>query len=249
MAGINIYNAGMVSSLFSSMGTSNTSNNFMSGIDLSTMASIKNGSYKGLLKSYYSDNANESVTQIAGSKDDSKTKTNAMSVRDSAAAVTDAVEELNDRKLWKKTEVKQEDGSTKSEYDRDAIYKSVSAFVKEYNVLVESTGNSDDKAVLRSASNMVNFTKANKDVLNSVGISIDKNNKLSIDEETFKASDMSSVKSIFSGAGSYANSVRSSASMIYGSAVAQVAKMSSTGLYSEGGSYSYISGSTYNRFL
>ncbi len=67
---------------------------------------------------------------------------------------------------------------------------------------------------------MVNYTKANKSVLASMGISIGADNKLSIDEKTFKGSSMAAVKSAFTGAGSYGKSVQASASMIYGSAAA-----------------------------
>ena len=96
---------------------------------------------------------------------------------------------------------------------------------------------------------MVNYTKANKSVLASIGISIGADNKLSIDEKTFKDSSMAAVKSAFTGAGSYGKSVQASASMIYGSAAAQVAKRSGTGLYSSGASYSYVNGSIYNSYF
>ena len=46
---------------------------------------------------------------------------------------------------------------------------------------------------------MVNTTKANSKVLKELGISVDSNNKLVIDKDTFMAADMSVAKSAFAG--------------------------------------------------
>ncbi len=246
-----MFNFNLNSSLFSTS---------MSGIDLSTYASIKNGSYKKLLRQYYSQNSTEtgssssntSKTDWNSTKDDktvSQNKSNAMSVRDDAEQLSKTVTKLGKSSLWEKKEVKSEDGKVTEEYDKDAIYKAVSEFVNDYNSLIDSSGDSEDSNVLRTASSMVNYTKANSDMLDRIGISIGKDNKLSIDETAFKDADMASVKSAFQGAGSYGRSVASSATMMYGSAVSQLAKLSTTSLYGSNGSYSYITGSTYNRFL
>ncbi len=246
-----MFNFNLNSSLFSSS---------MSGIDLSTYASIKNGSYKKLLKHYYAQNnpktgssSNSSSKTdwdpTTGNKTVSKNKNNAMSVRDDAEQLSKTVSKLGKSSLWEKKQVKAEDGTVTEEYDKDAIYKAVSEFVKDYNSLIESSGNSEDTRVLRTASNMVNYTKANKDMLEGIGISIGKDNKLSIDEKAFKDSEMASVKSAFQGVGSYGRSVASNATMMYGSAISQLAKLSSTNMYGSNGSYSYITGSNYNRFL
>ena len=56
MAGINGYDSNSISALFSSLGTTktnNTTSNGLMGINLSDYASIKNGSYGKLMKSYY----------------------------------------------------------------------------------------------------------------------------------------------------------------------------------------------------
>lgn len=254
MTGINSFNAGSVSAMFSSLGNaSNTGNTGMFGsFDYTTYSSIKTGSYKKLLKAYYAneEKAEGSSTDGTGAADSaSKQKTNATSVRDNAKDVTESIEALNDRDLWEKKSVKAEDGTTKQEYDKDAIYKVVSQFVQDYNTLVGSTGNSSDQSVLRSAANMVNYVKANKAVLEKAGISIGEGNKLAVDEEVFKESDMSTAKSLFTGAGSFGKSVAGNASMIYGSAVAQLSKLASTNLYSNDGTYTYMTGSNYSRYL
>lgn len=243
------FNVNSSSSLFSTS---------FSGIDLSTYASIKNGSYKKLLKQYYAQNSTETkssstskadTSSASGDKTVSRNKNNAISVRDDAQQLSKTVTNLSKSSLWEKKEVKSDDGKVTYEYDKDAIYKAVSEFVKDYNSLIESAGDSEDSKVLRTASNMVSYTKANADMLDRIGISIGKDNKLSIDETAFKDSEIASVKSAFQGAGSYGRSVASNATMMYGSAISQLAKFSTTNLYGSNGSYSYITGSTYNRFL
>ena len=236
--------------LFSSMnGTGSTSS---TSFDFATLSSIKNGSYKKLLNAYYKKQSADESTSSSSVKVDTKSsanKVNAASVRDQAASVSDSVDSLNKVSLWSKTEKTDESGNKTKEYNTDAIYKAVKSYVDDYNALVGSTGNSSDNSILRTASNMVNTTKVNKDILAKVGISIGKDNKLSIDEDAFKKADMTTVKSIFTGAGSYGKTVQANASMIYGSAVAQLAKISGSSTYGSTGSYSYISSADFNRYL
>lgn len=237
--------------LFSSLNSSSNSSS-MASLDYTTLSNIKSGSYKKLLNAYYkkqSADDSTSSSSVKDTKDSSKKKVNAASVRDQAADVSDSVESLNKVSLWSKTEKTDESGNKTLGYNTDAIYKAVKSYVDDYNALVGSTGNSNDNSVLRTAANMVNTTKANKNILSEVGISIGKDNQLSIDEDAFKKADMTTVKSIFTGAGSYGKTVQANASMIYGSAVAQLAKMSGSSTYGSSGSYSYISSADFNRYL
>ena len=255
MSTISSYDSGSISALFSSLGNSGSTgfSPQSTGFDLGTYSSIRNGSYRKLLNAYYAKTGSDETGST--SKTDktetpaSKQKNNAATVRDAAQTLNDSVDALNKRSLWEKKRVTGEDGSTTEEYDKDAIYEAVSSFVEDYNALVDSTGSSSDHTVLRTAANMVNYTRANKEVLAEMGITIGKNNKLEINETTFKNSDMAGVKSAFYGAGSYAKRVAGSASMVYGAAVSQLAKLSTTSLYSNNGKFSYMTGSTFNRFL
>ncbi len=236
--------------LFSSMNSTGSTSS--ASFDYTTLSSIKNGSYKKLLNAYYkkqSTDGSASSSSVKGDKKSSVEKVNAASVRDQAADVSDSVDSINKASLWNRTEKTDESGNKTKEYNTDAIYKAVKTYVDDYNALVESTGNSNDNSVLRTAANMVNSTKANKDILAKVGISIGKDNKLSIDEDAFKKAEMTTVKSIFTGAGSYGRTVQANASMIYGSAVSQLARISGSSTYGSTGSYSYISSSDFNRYL
>lgn len=232
-------------------GTSQTSGTSSTLFDY---GSIKNGSYYKLLKSYY--NGNSKIGSIAGETTSKvasdSAKKNAASVRDSAKALQeDSLALLSKGKdsVFTKKNVRQDDGTVKSEYDTDAIYKAVSKFVKDYNSTIESAASSEDSSVLSSTASMVKATKANSNLLADVGISIGSDNKLTIDEKAFKSANMTDVKSIFNGTGSYAYGIASSSSNIYNKSVSQLANLNgysytSTGSYS---SYQYT-GSLYSQY-
>lgn len=251
MATISGYNSSSISVLFSGLNSGNNSSSVGFGsIDLSTYNSIRTGSYKQLLKAYYTKNPvdtssnkdNDSTTTI------SSQKINATKTKDAASAVVSDAQSLKSVSLWNKKSVKNEDGTTTDKYDTDAIYKAVSAFVSDYNSMIDAAGDSEDKAVLRTAANIVNNTKQNSALLKQLGITVDSKNKLSIDEDTFKKSDMAVAKSVFYGTASYGQSVAASASSIYSSASTQLSKLQTQNLYNSDGSYNYVSGSFYNQF-
>lgn len=251
MATISGYNSSSISVLFSGLNSGNNSSSAGFGsIDLSTYNSIRTGSYKQLLKAYYAKNPvdtssnkdNDSTTTI------SSQKINATKTKDAASAVVSDAQSLKSVSLWNKKSVKNEDGTTTDKYDTDAIYKAVSAFVSDYNSMIDAAGDSEDKAVLRTAANVVNNTKQNSALLKQLGITVDSKNKLSIDEDTFKKSDMAVAKSVFYGTASYGQSVAASASSIYSSASTQLSKLQTQNLYNSDGSYNYVSGSFYNQF-
>jgi hypothetical protein len=248
-----MYNSSSISSLFSSLNNS-SSNNYMSGINYADYNSIRNGSYRKLVKAYYakesgtSSSNSTSKTDSTTDKTTSSQKVNAATVRDSASNLVNDVKELSSDKLWKKTTTTDKDGVTSTDYDKDAIYKAVSSFAKDYNSLVSASGNSSDNSVLRTSSTMVAYTKANKNLLSKVGITVGSDNKLTVDEDKFKSADMTTVKSLFTGSGSFGKMTSTSATSSYSSAVSQLAKLSSSSTYSNMGSYSYISGSIYDTF-
>ena len=124
--------------------------------------------------------------------------------------------------MWSKVDKTDKNGNTAKEYDTDKIAKAVSSFVKNYNSLVSSTADSSSRYVLNSASNMVNYTRANADLLKKIGISVGSDNKLTVDEDKLKASDMAVVKSVFKDSGSFGQTISAKASTIYGNAVSQL---------------------------
>lgn len=246
-----------VSSLFGSLGTSQNSTSSLTSL-LSDYNSIRSGAYGKLLKTYYGGNEKLNSTESASaSKNSSKTSdssTQLASTRDAAKNLKESAAKLTATgkdSLFNKKDIKQEDGTTKEDYDTDAIYSAVSDFVKNYNTAMEAAGNSGMTSISNKASGMASLTGAMSKSLARVGITVGIDNKLSVDEETFKVADMSRVKSLFNGSSSYASQISSYASNAANASSSKLAQLNgslytSSGAY--GSSYAY-SGSLYTSWF
>lgn len=250
--GINITAKTDYSMLFSSLSNSSTAGTsfFGGSFSLVDYATIKNGSYTKLMKAYYGQNSSavsSSVNKIVSgsSKDESKTITALKSASDSLKKAADELLETGKDSVFNQKDitVKDENGveTTEKGYDTDAIYKKVSAFVDAYNKVLSSAGDSNNTRVLSTAANMTTQTVAHEDMLGKIGITIGEDNKLSIDEKAFKEADMTSVKSMMNGVGSYAYGIQTKASFINMYAKEDAARTS--GLYAQNALYnsSYVS--------
>jgi hypothetical protein len=137
--------------------------------------------------------------------------------------------------------------STEKGYDTSAIYCAVSSFIKDYNSVINAASSVDDTTISNRVTNMESTTATNSKSLEELGITINKDNTLSIDKDTFMAADMDKAKSLFNGSGSYAYSVSASASMINYNADYALTKSAT---YTTSGSYSstYNLGSLYSNY-
>lgn len=202
------------SSFFSSMAGEKAENTF----SLSDYASIRNGSYGKLLKQYY---AKEEADKLSQKGDSSK---QLVMLRSSADTLKRSASALTDSALWEKKKIKKKDEVTGKvteveDYDRDAIAKAVKAFAEAYNDVVEESGKSNTKGVLRNAVWMTGMVDKTQRLLAKAGITIGKGNKLEIDEETLKEADINTLKSLFAGQGSLADKVAQKANSISNAAV------------------------------
>lgn len=259
---INIREKQDFSFMFSSLGSGAASvagSNF-----LADYASIKNGSYGKLMKAYYGGHASSAAKSIAKSSTTEKTKSNVKDSKETKAysKVQSAADGLKDAadalfSTGSKSVFAQKDVTTKDEngvetttkaYDTEKIYKAVNNFVSNYNAVIQATDDVDSDAVSRRTGNMMNATASNLKSLLSVGISINKDGTLDLDKDTFMKSEMSTVKSLFSGNGSYGYQVSAQASMI-GYAASREANNGS--FYTTKGTYStnYSSGNLFNSSL
>lgn len=221
---------------------------------LSDYASIKNGSYGKLMKAYYAKDKSSEVSSIAEKQ--TKKATSTSTAKDSAkklAEIEGAAEGLKDsadaliktgsKSVFNKVEVESKDEygftQTTKEYDKNAIYKSVASFVDDYNNLIKTAGSSETNSIQNRVHTLTGATSANKTLLSKVGITINSDNTLSIDEESFKKADMTTVKSLFNGNSSYAYRVSAQASLIDYTADKEASKANT---YTGNGSY----GSTYS---
>lgn len=237
--------------LFSSLGGNKGSS--LSSF-LADYASIKNGSYGKLMKAYYNENSKntEKASAVNSITADRRRRANTLSTGETKAykevqSASDDLKESADallktgtKSLFNKKDIttKDENGveSTVRGYDTDAIYNAVNSFVKDYNAVIKAAGSDDvDNTSLNNRVNsMQNTTKINSKSLAEVGITVNKDNTLSLDKDVFKKSDMGKVQNLFNSTGSYGYSVSSSASMINFSADQALAKANTytgTGAY------------------
>ena len=222
--------------LFSSLNSSSSkSSNSLYGINFADYASIKNGSYGKLLKAYYKQNSTSDSTSSATTVSSlSKTSVDATvkkelndiqtysnEVRDSAAALM----EKGSKSVFKNE-------------DMDKVYEAVSALTEDYNTLMEKGQASSSSSVTKSADSMAYMVKGYEDSLNEIGITIGKDNQLSIDKDTFMNADVDKVKSLFNGNSSLSYLISSKETAIGNTAYSESNKST---LYTANGTYSNLS--------
>lgn len=249
-----------VGSLFGSLNTGRSSGTSSLTSLLSDYNNIRSGAYGKLLRTYYGGNeklnSSSTTTTKKNNNTNSKvsdTNTQLTSTRDAANKLKESTNKLvatGKDSLFNKKEIKQEDGTTKEDYDTDAIYKAVSDFVKDYNSMIEASDKSNTSTIASRGDGMKSLTNVMSKSLAKIGITVGVDNKLSVDEKKFKEADINKVKSLFNGSTSYAAQVSSSASRIASMSSTKLSQLNG-GLYNSSGSYgsSYAySGSLYSSF-
>lgn len=174
---------------------------------LSDYASIKNGSYGKMMKSYYA-KVKDAEAEEETSKSGSKTKE-----KDAASASAA-------RKFYETAT-----GMNALDYSADNIdelYDKVSAFVKDYNSMMKAASKSNNSEVKAQADALNDYTYQNYKLFAKVGITMNADRTLSIDEDTFKkvnektgSTNVPTLTTLFKGIGSFADKAADRASTIY----------------------------------
>ncbi len=176
---------------------------------LSDYASIKNGSYARLMKSYYG--TGQTLGSVPSS---SKKSTKTSNVLDKILEerknpkVSKNVQEANENltkgisNLKSSVSALQSDGTyTNTENGQSAADKVVSAmktFVSDYNNVVNSAKGSTLANKTAYVANMMGSTAANADKLEEIGIRVNARGYLELNEAKLKAADLSTVQELFS---------------------------------------------------
>lgn len=238
------FDSSSISTLFSSLPGASAGNNMMAGTTamLSDYYSIRNGSYHKLLKSYYNSDASKNTGNktLVEDKEEKTFEAKAKelkTLKEDATSLLGAANKLlakDGDSVFKKQNVTHEDGSSSYDYDLNGIYESVRSFAKEYNDMITSGETSDVTSVSNAVDRMRQNTRANATLLKKIGITVDTDGKLSVDENAFKSGDMTIAKSLFQSQGAYGYQIATQASMINHAVVAQA----SSGSYTSTGSVS-----------
>ena len=255
MSGINGSYFNYSSSLFSSASSSSSSSSI-----LGDYMSLKNGSYKKLLKAYYAKQNDDTAgsNKTSGKTNVSKAETAALdSIKTDSSSLKNAVDALTKKNsgLFEKVSktVKDEQGNetTTKDYDWDKITTAVKAFADSYNKTLDSVSvqENDNVFILRKTAMMAKTTATNKNLLNRVGITVGADNKLTVDEDKLKSADVNDLKTLFGGYGSYASGIGQRASDItkVSEQLIKSANNANASTYTNSGNYSALStGSLYD---
>ena len=232
---INIQAKTDYSYLFSGLNTS--SNNKVGGSSfLMDYAMIKNGSYGKLMKAYYAENASDEVKSVANTakgKSSSATSSDDTKTIAKVKSATDELKESADKLLEKGPK------SVFAQDDMEKVYSAVNDFVKDYNAVLDTMEDVNSISILSRARNMVQNTDVASDLLNKVGITVNEDNSLSVDKDTFMKADVGAVKNLFNTTGAFAYRTSASSSLMNYAAEQEADKAAtytSTGTY--GNTYS-----------
>lgn len=224
---------GYFDGLFGSLNTTSTTTLYGA---INDYATIRSGSYQKLLNAYYGKNSSTSSTASELLKTDSSTDSALTNVKSASDAIV-----KSSTALYK-------NGSTSvfASNDIGKVVDGVNKFVSDYNDLITASSKSETKDVTRLLSNLKGQVNTYSSTLDSVGISIGSDGKLSVDQEKLKASSISTIKSVFNGVNSFTFAVASKATQIGQSAL----NASKGTLYSSAGVTSgYNVNSIFNEYL
>ncbi len=201
--------------------------------NLGDYGTIKSGAYYNLLKNYYassSDSSSSSSTDVTTATLSTEMKL----LKVDAADATDALSTLTSSSLYSTTTSTDDDGNTTTSYDVDSIYSAVKSFVSAYNDLLSDGSTASNSSIFSSVSSMRTTTASYYSQLASIGITMNSDGTLSLDEDTFKAADMSEVESLFTGSNSYGSKMTTSVANVTTTINVQVA---SNSIYNSDGNY------------
>lgn len=231
-----IFSINGAGSMFFADSSSRNTNNSVSSLFgetsslLGDYSMIKSGGYKKLLTAYYASQKTDNKSDGTASSDKTSTL---VDIKTNSVKLKQSLSKLSDSSLYEKKTDK--DGN--KDYDRDAITGAVKNFVDAYNNYVDSSAKADSTGVLSRSLSIVKNTNANSVLLSKSGISIGKDNKLSLDEDTLKKTDVNVLKTLFSGVGSLGDTISSKASESFGIANSAVFNKDHAATYTYNGAY------------
>lgn len=191
------------SGLFQNSSSGNSTQNF-----LSDYASIKNGSYGKLLRAYYSmDNDSDTTGKTSTKSGSKKTTLDKILEERKNPTISKESQEANSKlttgisSLSGSVSKLQNDKTYTSENGESASDKVVAAmknFVTDYNNVVSAAKKSTLSNKTAYVANMMDSTSANSNKLSELGITINSNGTLQLNENKLKAADVSKVQELFS---------------------------------------------------
>lgn len=231
---------GYFSSLFGN-GTQTSSGMFNLYSCLGEYNNIQKGVYKKLLTSYFKVTSDEDDTKTNKKTDiksmvSSEDKSAYSKTTKSAVALSTASQEL----------ISGRDGHLYDEGNEEELVSKVKTFVSSYNTVLADAKKSDSTTVRNLATGMERTTASYAKKLETIGITVDSDNKLVVDTDKLKNADKLTVKNMLGSHSSFVGSTMKLASQISSTATAAANGFST---YSSYGAYTSASiGSYYDLY-
>lgn len=220
---LNGLNSGLADTYSSLLGGGSSSSDSGVSSILADYASIKNGSYGKLMKSYYAKAKAEAEDEESSSSAASSSKEKDTLTASSASSAYKAAEKLLTTDF--------------SEENLDEAYDAVSDFVKQYNSLIKNGTSSSNSSVQKQAQYLYDTMYSNYKLFAKIGITLNTDRTLSLDEDTFRdKGNYSTMKTLFNGSNSFADKVSYKASQMY--RYANEGKSITAKTYTSSGTYS-----------
>ena len=207
-----------------SSNTTGSINDLLTSGSITEYATIKSGTYKKLLSAYY---AKDNSSEVASKKE----TLNNQGISTDASSASSALIDL------KKMDITEE--------NKDEVLEKAKEFAKVYNSVVDKLVDSDTKSVLQKGVWMTKAVSSYSNVLGSVGIQVEADNKLTIDDEKFKNANVEQLKSVFKGNMSVGSKISYKINQVENIAL----NNGTTNYTSSGTSSTYSSVSTFDKFL
>lgn len=231
----------------------------------SDFSMINSGSYKKLLKSYYS-TVNEVDSDTSSSTKTDRTQKSHYSVKSateldaeksgknyrstvdtaefsaiktSAQSLSSAASALSSESLYKEPEEGENDNKTQKKDVTSSVKAALKNYVNAYNSYMSSARDSNSNSVQAKNLKMFQTNADHAKALKEIGITTGKDGKLEFDESKFDATKVDAVKELFSSKDSYGAEMKNTANEAY--RLANSATYNGSGSsYSTSGGYSVL---------
>ena len=182
--------------------------------------SIRSGSYGKLLSAYYKKmNGGDSATEAI-----QKETANRQLVGGNASSLKSAAKTLSKMDFTKASE-------------EDSL-KAIKSFVSSYNSVIDTADDVNSKSILRNAVWMTNITSKSAGLLNELGISVGKDNKLTLDETKWANANTSTKTALFNGRQGFAEKMIYKANQMTNSSAEKASYTASA--YKDNGDYTKV---------
>lgn len=150
---------------------------------------------------------------VGGSSSTSTSSTSSTKDKDKNKVVTDASTAAAANSLYNSIETL--NAMEINNDNKENVYKAFTSLVKNYNELIKNTDKSANSNVVNQASYLKSLVNNNKSAFSKMGVTVNSDKSLSINEEKFKEADMSNVKNLFTGVYSFAEKLGDRVNSIY----------------------------------